>query len=152
MDSRPNVLTRKRQVAAGLAIAWVNLAVLGALIGWVGASRAYSVGLHTLFRDHLPTVAVSWIVTIGLACLVGRRFTSAGDIWIVLLWVFVGDAVAGLAPIVVYDEIRRHPDIIRILATETAGFTQLGAALIGLVGGFAVHRGGAGEPQISAGR
>jgi hypothetical protein len=126
----------RRFVIPAFAVAFANLAALGLLIGYVGASRAYSVGLHTLFRDHLPTVVLAGLVALVLAAVFGRRLGSIAECALFLLYVFVADIVAGFLPILVFNEITRHPDLPRVLITETAGATQLLAAALGLLLGY----------------
>lgn len=126
----------RRIVIPAFVVAFANLAALGLMIGYVGASRAYSVGLHTLFRDHLPAVIVAGLIAGVLAWAFGRRLRSIGECALLLLFVLVADVVAGLAPILIFNEITRHPDLPRVLLTETAGATQLLAAAVGVVLGY----------------
>lgn len=136
----------RRFVIPAFVLALANLATLGLLIGVVGASRAYSVGLHTLFRDHLPAVVVAGLVAFVIALVVGRKLESIGRCARFLVFVIVADVVAGFVPVLVFDEITRYPDLPRILVTETAGGTQLLAVALGLLAGF-----GAKGPFRSAG-
>ncbi len=126
----------RRFVIPAFVVAFANLAALGLLIGYVGASRAYAVGLHTLFRDHLPAVVVAALVALVMATAFGRRLGSIREGALFLLCVFVADVVAGFLPILVFNEITRHPDLPRVLITETAGGTQLLAAGLGLLLGY----------------
>ena len=128
----------RRFVIPAFVVAFANLAALGLLIGNDGASRAYTVGLHTLFRDHLPAVVVAGLVALVLAAAFGRRLGSIREVALFLLFVFVADVVAGFVPILGFDEIFRNPDLPRVLITETAGGTQLFAAGIGLLLGHGV--------------
>lgn len=131
----------RRFVIPAFFVAFANLAALGLMIGWVGASRAYTVGLHTLFRDHLTAVVVAGTVALVLAGAFGRRLRSLGECALFVLFVLVVDVVAGFAPILVFDEITRHPDLARVLVTETAAGTQLLAAGLGvLLGALASAR------------
>lgn len=143
----------RRFVIPAFVVAFANLAALGLLIGWVGASRAYSVGLHTLFRDHLPAVVVAGLVALVLAAAFSRRLGSMGECALFLLYVLVADVVAGFLPILVFNEITRHPDLPRVLITETAGGTQLLAAGIGLLFGYRMKSFAAGRrrpPEASS--
>ena len=123
----------RRFVVPAIITAIANLAALGLLIGLDGASRAYSVGLHTLVRDHLPAVVVAGLIALVLAAGFGWRLASIGEGALFLLCVLVADVVAGFAPILVFNEITRHPDLPRVLLTETAGGTQLLAVALGLL-------------------
>lgn len=129
----------RRFVIPAFAVAFANLAALGLLIGWVGASRAYSVGLHTLFRDHLGAVVAAGLVALVLAAAFGRRLGSIRECTHFLLYALAADVAAGFLPIVGFDEIFRNPDLPRVLITETAGGTQLLAAASGLLGGYATR-------------
>jgi len=126
----------RRFVIPGFVVAFANLLLLGTLIGYVGASRAYSVGIETLFRDHLPAVAAAGLIAMGLAAGFGRRLRSVGEGARVLFYVLIADVIAGFLPILIFNEITRHPDLSRVLITETAGATQLVAAGLGLLIGF----------------
>lgn len=128
--------TGRRLAIAAFALAFANLVALGLLVGYVGASRAYSVGLHTLFQDHLAAVLVAGLIALVLGAAFGRRLRSIGECALFLIFVLVADVVAGLLPIVVFDEIRRHPDLPRVLMTETAGGTQLMGVGLGLLLGY----------------
>jgi hypothetical protein len=130
----------RRFVIPAFVVAFANLAALWLLIGYVGASRAYSVGLHTLFRDHLPAVVVAGLVALLIAAAFGRRLSSIRECALFLLCVFLADIVAGFLPILVFNEITRHPDVPRVLITETAGGTQLIAAGLGLLLGNRLRR------------
>jgi len=129
----------RRFVIPAFVVAFANLAALWLLIGYVGASRAYSVGLHTLFRDHLPAVVVAGLVALLIAAAFGRRLSSIRECALFLLCVFLA-VVAGFLPILVFNEITRHPDVPRVLITETAGGTQLIAAGLGLLLGNRLRR------------
>jgi hypothetical protein len=149
-------ITRDRWsgVAAGVAIAGLNLAVLGVLIGWDGGSRAYGTGLHTLFRDHAPAVILAWFVASMVAGLSAQRARSSRTFGLVLIGVCVSDVVAGLAVAAGIGEITII-DLPRVLFTETVAGTQLVAVALGLVVGNMVRSRPdrpAGEPEISAGR
>lgn len=123
----------RRFVIPAFVVAFANLAALGLMIGYVGASRAYSVGLDTLFRDHLPSVVVAGLVALVLAAGFGRRLRTIGDCALFLLFVLVADVAAGFLPILVFNEITRQPDLPRVLITETAAGTQLVATALGLL-------------------
>jgi hypothetical protein len=113
-----------RIVAPAFGIAWANLGLLGLLIGQVGASRAYSVGLHTLFRDHLWAVLAACVAGLMLAALAAWRLTSVRDLVLLFTFVLLADVVAGLLVIAGFGEIRLV-DLPRVLVTETAMGTQL---------------------------
>ena len=130
----------RRLVIPAFALVVANLGALGLLIGLVGASRAYAVGLHTLFGDHMPAVVVAGLVAVVIALVVGRRLESIGACARFLAFVFVADIVAALVPILVFDEITRYPDLPRILITETAGGTQLLGVGLGLLAGYGGRR------------
>jgi hypothetical protein len=130
----------RRFVIPAFVLAFSNLATLGLLIGLVGASRAYAVGLHTLFRDHLPAIVVAGLVAFVIAGVVGRNLESIGACARFLGFVIVADVVAGFVPIVIFDEITRYPDLPRILITETAGGTQILAVALGLLAGYGARR------------
>ena len=148
------LMQEHRSIALGLAIAFANLGVLGLLIGWNGASRAYGAGLHTMLSDHLAAVVIAWLVALGAAGIAGRAVASSRDLGLVLLGVVVADVTAGLAVAAGIGEITLV-DLPRVLFTESVAGTQLAAVTLGLVVGHAVRPrqdGGAGEPEISPGR
>lgn len=126
--------------AMGIALA--NLAALGLMIGWVGASRAFSVGLHTLYRDHLPAVVITLTATALLAFALGRGLHAGRELLLVIGFVIAADVVAALAVTVVFDEMRRAAEIAipRAIFTETAGGLQLLAVASGAAIGFLVGR------------
>lgn len=136
----------RRFILPAFVVAFANLGALGLLIGYVGASRAYSVGLHTLFRDHLPAVLMAGLVAMVLGATFGRRLVSIGECGRFLLTVFVADVVAGFLPILVFGEITRHPDLPRVLMTETAGGTQFVAVGVGLLLGHLTRSTALGGP------
>ena len=122
-------------VIAAFGIAVANLALLGVLIGHVGASRAYSVGLHTLFRDHPGSVVISWLPAVVLAAVAARRLTSIGEACLLLVFVVAADVVAGLGVIVAFGEITLV-DLPSVLITETVLGTQLLAVGGGVIVGY----------------
>ena len=142
-----------RHIGAGVGIAWTNLAILGALIGWEGGSRAYGTGLHTLFRDHLAAVLTATFIAVVHAALAARRAATARQLGRVLLGVLVADVVAALAVVAGIGEITLL-QLPNVLFTQTVAGTQVLAVLTGLFVCLKL-RGrnviGAGEPQISAG-
>lgn len=132
----------RRVVLPAIAIALADLAALGLLIGWVGASRAYSVGLHMLFRDHLPAVAVTLASTAMLALALGRSLRAPGELALVVGGVVAADVVAALAVTLVVDEMRRVAEhsIPRAIVTVTISGLQplavgAGASIGHLLGG-----------------
>lgn len=129
-----------RLAVPGFMIAFVNLGMLGLLIGWEGASRAYSVGLHTLFRDVFPAVVVTNLTTVLLAAIVGRRLRRLGELgWLIGL-VLVADVIAALGVVLAIGEITLV-DTPRAVITETALGSQLAAACVGGLIGYASKRG-----------
>ena len=140
----------RRVVLPGAALAFLHLAILGALIGQVGGSRAYSVGLHTLFRDHLVPVLIATGAALAAAVLVGRRIAGPAELGLLFLGALAADVVAGLGVIVVFGEIRLI-DLGRVVFTETAAATQLVAIGVGVLVGYASRRRPtASEREISA--
>jgi hypothetical protein len=123
-------------VVPSIGIAFANLALLGVLIGWEGASRAYSVGLHTLYRDHLPAVAVTLVATALLAGVLGRTLRSPGEVWLAIGFALGADVVAALLVTLAISEMSRFPDPARAVLTETAGGLQLLAVAVGAVIGY----------------
>jgi hypothetical protein len=119
-----------------IAVALGTLALLGLLIGWTGASRAYSVGLHTLFRDHLASVVAVLFVTAILALLLGRTLISAREVLVAFGFAVAADVVAALMVTLMIDEMRRFPMLPRALLTETGGGLQVVVIVIALAIGF----------------
>ncbi len=136
---RDNVVERWQAVVA-FGIAFANLALLWLLIGGEGASRAYSVGLHTLFRDHLPAVGASLLATLLLAGVLGLSLRSIGGLWLTIWIALATDIAAAIGITLIFDEIRRHPDLLRAVLTETAGGLQLVAISAGAALGYAARR------------
>ena len=134
------MLGRLAVPATGIALA--NLAALGLTIGFVGASRAYSVGLHTLFRDHLPAVAISLAATALLSVVLGRRVQVSRELMVIVGFAIAADVVAALAVTFVFDEMRRVAGFAlpRAFLTETVGGLQLLAIAGGTAVGYAWHR------------
>jgi hypothetical protein len=139
VNRRSGGSVRGRVIVPGISIAFANLALLALLIGWVGASRAYSVGVHTLFRDHLPTVAATLVATALLAGVLGGALRSPRELWLVIGVALGADLVAALAVTLSIDEMRRFPDLARALFAETAGGLQLLAVAIGAIVGHVAH-------------
>jgi hypothetical protein len=125
-----------------MAIALANLAALGLMIGMVGASRAFSVGVHTLFRDYLAAVVLTLAATAVLAFALGRGLRTAREILLVIGFAIVADLIAALAVTLVFDEMRRAAEIAipRAVFTETVGGLQLLAVGGGAALGSAVRR------------
>lgn len=126
----------RRLVLPAMGIALVSLAALGLLIGWVGASRAFSVGVHTLFQDHLPAVVVTLAATAVLAFVLGRSCRTTRELALVIGFAVVADVAAAVAVTLVIDEMRRAAEIAlpRAIFTETIG----GLQLLAIAGGAAI--------------
>jgi hypothetical protein len=137
----PQVLLQRVALPA-MGIALANLAALGLMIGMVGASRAFSVGLHTLFRDHLPAVVITLTATGLLAFALGRGLHAGRELLLVVGFVIAADVLAALAVTLVFDEMRRAAEIAipRAIFTETAGGLQLVAVASGAAVGYFVGR------------
>jgi hypothetical protein len=133
--------------AIGLSLA--NLAALGLMIGMVGASRAFSVGIDTLYRDHLPALVIASVATALLAFALGRRLHAGRELLLVIAFAFAADVLAAVTVTLVFDEMRRAADVAipRAVFTETAGGLQLVAIAGGAAFGYAF--GGAGRDQPS---
>ena len=122
-----------------MGIALANLTALGLMIGLVGASRAFSVGVHTLFTDHQPAVLITMTATALLALALGRGLHEWRDVLLVIGSAIAADVLAAVAVTLVFDEMRRAAHIAIPLAifTETVGGLQLltlaSAAAIGYV-------------------
>lgn len=140
-NERLRDVTRRLALPA-MALAVANLAALGLMVGWVGASRAYSVGLHTLFRDHLPAVVVSLAATAILSGALGRTLDRRRDIALVLGFAIAADVAAALAVTFAIDEMRRVAQFAlpRALFTETIGGLQLLAVGGGAALGYVIGR------------
>lgn len=132
----------RRLAAPATGIALANLALLGLMIGFVGASRAYSVGLHTLFRDHLPAVVISLAATALLSGALGRRVRASRELVSIAAFAIAADVVAALVVTLVFDEMRRVADFAlpRAILTETIGGLQLLAIAGGAAVGYAWRR------------
>ena len=126
--------------ATGIALA--NLGALGLTIGMVGASRAFSVGIHTLFRDHLSAVAITVTATVLMALALGRGLHTRGEVLLVIGFAIVADVFAALAVTLVFDEMRSAAEIAvpRAIFTETVGGLQLLAIASGATIGYFVGR------------
>jgi hypothetical protein len=125
-----------------MGITLANLAALGSLIGMVGASRAYSVGLHTLYRDHLPAVVVTLAAMAVVSFALGSRIHSSHDVLVVLGFGVAADVLAALAVTLVFDEMRRDVGFAlpRAIFTQTAGGLQLLALGAGATTGYIIGR------------
>lgn len=134
--ARQGLLQRVALPAMGIAVA--NLAALGSMIGMVGASRAFSVDLHTLFRDHLPALLITLTATAILAFALGRGLHAGREVLLVIGFVIAADVLAALAVTLVFDEMRRIAEIAvpRAIFTETAGGLQLLTLAIGAAIGY----------------
>lgn len=115
---------------AGLAVGM--LALLGLLIGWEGASRAYSVGVHTMFRDHLAAVAVMALAGAVVAFWIGRGLVSNAEVALAVAVVALVDVACALLVTLVIDELRRFPMLPRAVFTETAAGLQVVSITLGL--------------------
>ena len=116
------------------------MALLGVLIGWVGASRAYAVGVHTLFRDHLPAVAIVAVLAGIAGVIVGRTIVSNREPWIAIAVVLGTYLSAALLITLAIDEMRRFPDIPRAVLAESAGGLHIAVLVSGLVVGRLTSR------------
>jgi len=125
-----------------MGIALANLAALGLMIGMVGGSRAYSVGVHTLFRDHLPAVALTLAGTAFLSFALGRALRWSREVPLIIGFAFAADVVAALAVTLVFDEMRRVAEfaVPRAIFTETVGGLQLLAVAGGATFGYVTGR------------
>jgi hypothetical protein len=140
-DTPPRGNDVARRVALPtIGIALANLAALGMMIGWVGASRAFSAGIHTLFRDHLPAVLIVAVATTLLAIALGRCLHAGRELLVVVAFAFAADVLAAIAVTLVFDEMRRAADVAipRAIFTETGGGLQLLAIGGGAVVGYAL--------------
>jgi hypothetical protein len=126
----------RRVAVPAIAVALGSLALLGLLIGWTGASRAYSVGLHTLFRDHPASVVAVLFVTAIIAALLGRTLISAREVLLAIGFAVAADALAALMITLMIDEMRRFPMLPRAVLTETADGLQIVVIVIALTIGF----------------
>jgi hypothetical protein len=119
-----------------MGIALGNLAALGLMVGWVGASRAYSVGAHTLLRDHLLPVTLTLAGTTILAFLLGRTLGSWREVALVIGLAVAADVVAAFAVTLVFDEMRR----VAAFALPRAIFTEMvgGLQILAMAGGAAI--------------
>ncbi|HET9853254.1 MAG TPA: hypothetical protein VFP56_12235 [Candidatus Limnocylindrales bacterium] len=125
-----------------MVIALANLAALGLMIGWVGASRAYSVGVHTLVRDHLPAVALTLAGTAVLSFFPGRTLRRGAEVVLLVGFALAADVVAALVVTVMFDEMRRVFEVAlpRAIFTETVGGLQLLAIAVGAMIGYVSRR------------
>lgn len=125
-----------------MGLALTNLAALGLLVGWVGASRAFSVGVHTLFRDHLLAVVVTLAATAILAVILGRSFRTARELALVIGFAVVADVAAALALTLAIDEMRNAAVELlpRAIFTETIAGLQLLAIAGGATIGYLARR------------
>ena len=138
--ARPGPFRRVALPAIGIAFA--SLAGLGFMIGMVGASRAFSVGLHTLVRDHLPAVLITLAATALLALALGRGLQTGREVLLVLGFAIAADVFAALAVTLVFDEMRRAADVAvpRAIFTETVGGLQLLMITSGAAIGYQLRR------------
>ena len=141
-----------RLAIAVIGIALANVGALGLLIGMVGASRAFSVGLHTLFQDHLPAVAITLAATALLAIALGRSLHARRQLMQVMAFAAAADFATALAVTLVFDEMRNALEIAlpRAIFTETVGGLQLLTIAAGAALGFAIGPGrrGASSSEI----
>lgn len=121
-----------RSIVASAGIAVGTLALLGLLTGWVGASRAYAVGVHTLFLDHPAAVGIMVVVAIVTGLFVGRGLATDRDLVSAVGAVIVADVLVALLITLTVEEMARHPDIPRAVLAETAGGLQIAAIAAGL--------------------
>jgi hypothetical protein len=135
--------------AIGIAVA--NLVALGLMIGYVGASHAYSVGLHTLFRDHLPAVVITLAATAILSVALGRTLDASRDLALILAFAIAADVAAALAVTFAIDEMRRVAEFAfpRAIFTETVGGLQLLAVAGGSAIGYVIGRRSEGSASTS---
>ena len=125
-----------------MGIALANLLALGLMIGWVGASRAYSVGVHTLVRDHPAAVALTLAGTAVLSFFLGRTLRRSREIALLMGFALAADALAALAMTAMVDEMRRAFEVAlpRAIFTETVGGLQLVAVAVGAAVGYVSRR------------
>ena len=123
--------------AAGIALG--NLAALGLLIGLVGTSRAFSVGIHTLIEDYPAAVVATMSMTTILAVGLGRRIRTSRELFLVVACAIAADAVAAVAVTLVFDEMRNAASVAlpRAFVTETVGGMQLLVLAAGATVGYA---------------
>jgi hypothetical protein len=142
MNSRtsPRIDAARRFALPAIGLTLANLAALGLMIGMVGASRAFSVGIHTLFRDHLPAVLIALAGTALVAFALGRRLQAGRELLLVIALAFAADVLAAVTVTLVFDEMRRAADVAipRAILTETVGGLQFLAIAGGAAVGYAI--------------
>lgn len=138
-----------RLVLPAMGITLANLAALGLMIGWVGASRAYSVGVHTLVPDHPAAVALTLAGAAVLSFFLGRSLRWSREIVLLLGFALAADVVAALALTAMVDEMRRVFEVAlpRAIFTETVGGLQLLAIAAGATIGDLSRRFAATTPE-----
>jgi hypothetical protein len=119
----------------GFVIAFVSLGVLGGLVGWEGASRAYSTGPQILLLRYTLAVAAVGLAAFLLALLAGRILRSAREVALTALTVLATDVIATLAAGMAIGDTTII-DFPRAILSVTAGGTQVVAAALGLIAGF----------------
>ena len=132
----------RRLAFSAMGIALANLAALGLMIGLVGASRAYSVGVQTLFRDHLPAVAITLLAAALASLLLGRTLHTAGELAASVGLAVAADVLAALAVTASFHEMARVAgfSVPRAIFTETVGGLQLVAIAGGATLGYVLGR------------
>lgn len=113
----------RRVVVPAFGIAFGNLALLGLLIGWGGASRAYG-RPDTLFSEHAASVLAAGLAAFAIAVFVARRLTSIRVLGLLFAFLFVADVAAGLLVVMAIGEITLD-QLPRVVIVETALGTQL---------------------------
>lgn len=131
---------RRRVVLPAGGIAFGTLALLGILITWVGASRAYVVGVHTVYQDHLASLALTLAIGAVAAILVGRMLVSGRELAIAIATVVATDVLVAILITFAFNEMREHPDIPRAVFAETAGGAQVAVLAVGLAIGRLARR------------
>lgn len=125
---------------AGFAIALVHGLVLGIQIGYVGASRAFTLGPSALLADYPGAVVVSSAVALGMAAASAFRLMAPGQLMLLVFSVAAADLLAALAVQALIPELELV-HVPQAFATIASFGVQLLAVAIGGLLGYRLGRG-----------
>lgn len=131
----------RREIRVGafaVVLLVVHTSVMALLVGYVGASRAISVGLQTLWVDHAAGIGIAAAVTAAVAILSATRLRSGSELGMAIAVLALTDlGLAALMTMLVGElDVTGVPQVV---AASTGLGTQLAAALLGGVIGLRVR-------------
>lgn len=128
-----------RALGFGAVTVATHVALMALLVGYEGGSRALSVGLETLARDHGPGVVLAALGAAITAGFAGATLHSRGQLVLGFAAVLGLDLLVALLVVAAVGELDLSATP-NVFAAATGLGSQLAAALIGGVTGYGFVR------------